>query len=73
MGRLGVLWQRKASARPDKKQALPVLRHAVMGGIQHPVLVENAITVLPEFRNDLIEKLPVRADSEAANILEYEI
>src|ERR1035441_684959 len=44
-----------------------------MRGIQHLVVLKHAVAVLLEFPYDFFEKLPVRADREAPDVLEYEV
>ena len=44
-----------------------------MRGIQHLVVFKHAVTVLAEFPYDLFEKLSVRADGKAPDVLEYEV
>src|ERR1035438_8832032 len=44
-----------------------------MRGIQHLVVFKHVVTVLAEFPYDLFEKLSVRADGKAPDVLEYEV
>src|ERR1035437_3120724 len=44
-----------------------------MRGIQHLEAFKTAVTVLAEFAYDLFEKLSVRADGKAPDVLEYEV
>src|ERR1039457_4150881 len=56
-----------------EKKSVAILRHAVIHGIEHPVVLQNAIALGCKFRDDLLEKSFVRANCQSANIFENEI
>ena len=43
---------------PMQEQTLAVLRHAVMGGVQNPIVLHYPITVLAKLPDDFFEKSP---------------